>query len=145
MTFDYSLYYRVYFLFPVALLVLCLIVLTCAAYRIIRLLQQGVVIRSRDLVQMACTVLVPVIFIWINCATLLSGGFWLCMEDESAVEESYGVISCIEEVGKYEVRIYIGDECYTALENITFSEGDYVCYSYLPKSGFLLEIQSAVP
>lgn len=142
MTIDYSFYYRAYFVIPVAVILICLCVFAFIIPRMVHQIKR----KRKPWWSMIHTfgglIIILSFFLYLSGATLTSGGVHLYREDESSAKTAEGIIEKIERTGKHEYRLFVNNEQYIIAEIGSYSEGNEIQYTYLPKSKFILAVCS---
>lgn len=149
MIFDFNYYLNAVLINPIiigAFILFALLSSVISVYKTIRLAAFEKSSLLKDIVMIFGFILL----LSINIVRLSNGGFWLLFEDESDSIITHGEISSIEEISTmrfpningYGKEITIDDEQYISMHFDEYEIGDYVEIRYLPKSKYVLSIQS---
>ena len=141
MSFSHSDYAGKFLFFPLLCIVFLLPVLISVFHQIVLRLRT---IDNSSLSAISKSAILGVIVIFLiinNISTLVSGGVWLCVENEQSAVTTVGEITQIQRVGKHEFQFVINGEFCTIIELGDFVEKDHVIIEYLPQSGYVLSIQ----
>ena len=149
MIFDFNYYLNAGLINPIiigAFILFALLSSVISVYKTIRLAAFEKSSLLKDIVMIFGFILL----LSINIVRLSDGGFWLLFEDESDSIITHGEISSIEEISTmrfpningYGKEITIDDEQYISMHFDEYEIGDYVEIRYLPKSKYVLSIQS---
>lgn len=142
MTIDYSFYYRAYFVIPVVLIFICLGVFAFIMPMMVHQIKRKRKTWRSIIHTFGGLIIILSLFIFLSGTTLTSGGVHLYREDESSAKIAEGIIEKIERTGKHEYRLFVNNEQYIVAEIGSYSEGNEIQYTYLPKSKFILAIYS---
>lgn len=149
MIFDFNYYLNAGLINPIiigAFILFALLSSVISVYKTIRLAAFEKSSLLKDIVMIFGFILL----LSINVSVLWSGGFWLLFEDESDCIITQGEIFSIEEISMmrfqningYAKEIVIDGKKYISMHFDDFEIGDYVEIRYLPKSKYVLSIQS---
>ena len=151
MVFPYHLYYRVNFCEPLCLLFISLCAVGVCGWQAFRCFRCST--DYRYLVSNVVILVIAIFFLYLSISSLSQGGIYLLKEtDRDAVSACGHIEDIVQHTGfnmhkyyyqgatelSYEVRI--DGESYFVISPTNYAVGDYVEFTYLPLSGFVLSI-----
>lgn len=149
MQFKYQEYFRVTFILPIVVIIGMLAILISASYWywIKKAFLKNILFNA---IKYSLCVLITIVCIVPNCEYLTNGGAYLLVENETNATTGKGVIEGIREPSvrfpefkshhKYGADITINGQIFFVITAGDIQEGDVVEILYLPRSGFILEI-----
>ena len=146
MEFDFSFYFKEYFLFPVIMVIFSTTLLVGALFKVlIDLRKSGGQLfcgKPKGVLQALFAFIVSVILLCVSISFFQRGGKCLYSEKEDDTVRSSGMITQITTSGKYELQISVDDVEYiiATTQAIELKAGEYVELFYLPQSHFVLGI-----